>query len=166
MIDPSLSLEKVRRVLSYDPDTGIFRWLVRVSPRAGPGDIACAKSQRGYIVIGIDGCQYLAHRLAWFYVHGVWPALPIDHRNGIKSDNRMANLRSVEHAINMQNKRAAMGTSKTGYLGIVRRKKDGRYEARIWANGERICVGAFDDPGQAHEAYLTAKRQLHPGCTI
>lgn len=110
----------------------------------------------------------MAHRLAWVHVHGSWPAGDIDHINGDKLDNRIANLRDVTRSVNKENMRSARGDNKVGLLGVhVRRQNTTRpYVASIRVSGKLIHLGAHNTPEAAHAAYLEAKRRLHSGCTI
>ena len=143
---------RLREVLDYDPDTGIFTWKVRVSTHCRPGDEAGSPHARGYVVIGLDRCVYLAHRLAWFYVHGEWPEAEIDHRNGVRTDNRLSNLRLATSTQNKQNRRNARGT--TPFRG--------RWKAQIGL-GNKVTkyLGMFDTEEEAHQAYLAAKTEMH-----
>lgn len=92
--------------------------------------------------------------------------LDIDHINGDGLNNRRANLRSVSNAVNAQNQRKPKSNNKNGFLGVSWHKQSGKWEAKIGTDGKRKYLGLFDDPSIAHEAYLTAKRNLHEGCTI
>lgn len=99
----NLSRERVDALLSYDPTTGLFRWKVGGRRRVA-GGIAGTVRADGYTRISIDGVQYAAHRLAWFVTHGRWPCGIIDHDNRRRSDNRISNLRDVDHVGNANNK--------------------------------------------------------------
>ncbi|MGB9054416.1 MAG: HNH endonuclease, partial [Pseudolabrys sp.] len=92
---PMLTANRLRKVLSYAPATGIFRWKVSASTRAPVGTIAGAKNGRGYRQIRIDGRPYSASRLAWLYMTGKWPNSEISYLNGKPSDTRWANLREA-----------------------------------------------------------------------
>lgn len=72
---------RLRSLLDYEPATGLFRWRAHRRNGVKPGDVARRKHSNGYITIRVDGCDYLAHRLAWFWVMGEWPAVTIDHRD-------------------------------------------------------------------------------------
>lgn len=154
---------ELKDLLHYDPTTGIFRWRVR---RGGvsPGDTTGCEDSSGHLGICLNGRLYLAHRLAWFYVHGEWPEV-IDHVNGDRKDNRLVNLRDTNITGNAQNTRAPRRNNRTGYLGVVPRP-GGKFRALIGVNGEKKNIGHFDTPEEAHEAYKKAKRELHPTCTI
>jgi hypothetical protein len=118
----------------------------------------------GYQLVCVDGHKYPAHRLAWLIAHGVWPDGQIDHINGNRADNRLENLRDVPRAINAQNQRRAPKNSASGFLGVSRHNN--RWRARITIDKRTVRLGTFDTPHQAYAAYLSAKRQLHDGCTI
>lgn len=159
-----LTSERLREVLGYDPETGVFTRRIARSWAARAGVVAGCVDGHGYTSIKIDGRIYGAHRLAWFWVHGVWPAKKIDHINGDRADNRICNLRDVPTSTNCQNQRRAQSHNKTGFLGVSPDR--GRFRAAIWLDGKNLHLGMFDTPEQAHDAYLNAKRRLHDGCTI
>ncbi|MGY8831687.1 MAG: HNH endonuclease signature motif containing protein, partial [Pseudomonadales bacterium] len=97
-----LTIERLKEVLDYSPETGHFTWRIN-KRRARTGDIAGSVVAHGYILIRVDQTRQLAHRLAWFYVHGRWPDKNIDHINGQTADNRIANLRQATCAENLKN---------------------------------------------------------------
>jgi hypothetical protein len=100
----TLTAERLREILGYDPETGLFTRLVRTG-RIRAGEVAGTAHSRGYRSIVIDGRVYLSHRLAWLYVHGEWPPEQIDHINRNRADNRLVNLRAAKQSQN--NVRAA-----------------------------------------------------------
>ena len=97
---PMLTAKRLRKVLSYAPTTGIFRWKVSASSRAPVGAIAGAKNGRGYHQIRIGGRPYSASRLAWLYMTGKWPNSEISYVNGKPSDTRWTNLREATSSQN------------------------------------------------------------------
>lgn len=158
------TMAELKDALAYDRETGLFTWKRTVNNNAAwAGSVAGTKMDR-YVSIGFARKQYWAHRLAWFFVHGEWPVGEVDHINGLPSDNRIANLRVVNHQTNQQNRRKARSDSVTGIQGV--RLQFGRYIARIGINGKSRHIGSFLTVDAASEAFLKAKRALHIGCTI
>lgn len=162
-----LTAQSLRNLLRYEVESGEFHWISRIgSIRAGA--TAGSTSRSGYIDICVSKERHGAHRLAWLYVHGEWPAGEIDHLDGDKSNNRISNLRDITHAVNTQNLRAAHRRNKsTGLLGVRRSDtKALRFNAVIMVSGKVKCLGSYADPQVAHQVYLAAKREMHEGCTI
>lgn len=93
------------------------------------------------------------------------PKEQIDHINGNRMDNRIANLRCVSASVNQQNQRRPHRTNSTGYLGVVPVRR-GQFRAQIWVSGAAKNLGTFDTPQEAHAVYLHAKRLRHEGCTL
>ncbi len=158
-----LTQARLKEILSYDHETGIFTHLQNRG-RAKSGGIAGSGPYDGYLVTGIDGKVYRCHRLAWLYMTGSWPDGETDHIDGNRSNNAFANLRDVSKARNLWNKKAAHINNKTGFLGVSMKK--GRYIAQIQVNNAGLHIGCYDTAEQAHEAYLRVKRELHDTCTI
>lgn len=168
----TLSVETLKAHVSYDPETGVFTRVNNHPKRKYlAGSVTGVKRPDGYWQIMIDGKIFLAHRLAWLYVHGKMPDHYIDHINGIKNDNRIENLRDVKQNINMQNQKKARKNKKSlTMLGVSfangGRSKNCPYKAQITVYGKTIYLGTFASETEAHNAYLAAKRQHHQGCTI
>lgn len=152
---PKIALTRVRDLIDYNPATGTMTWkvtqgLARVGSPVG-------HVQHGYLKITIDREQVRASRLAWFMAYGEWPAGQIDHIDGNKLNNSIANLRDVSMSINMQNRYA-------------RRRKDSDLPQGVTKNGSgkflaNIRIGVFPTAEEAASAYMRAKRLLHEGCT-
>lgn len=161
-----LTQARLKEVLRYDADTGLFTWRKTLNNRRPAGTIAgCLDSARlRRVFIGVDGRMYLAHRLAWLYVNGVLPSQQIDHINGDSTDNRIRNLRQATNAENHQNLRRARNDSSTKLIGV--RKRFRKWAARITVDGHTIHLGTFKTAEAAHAAYLRAKRKLHPFGTL
>lgn len=160
----TLTAKKLRELLDYDPVTGVFVWVVRSNQNTFAGTLAGTTTKHSYVVISIGARVYAAHRLAWLYVHGVWPTYHIDHKDGNASNNQITNLRDVPRTVNMQNRRKAQINNRSGLQGAM--KNGSGWMARIAANGVIHYLGNFRTPEEAHQAYLEAKRKLHEGCTI
>lgn len=120
----------------------------------------------GYLVARVDGGTHRVHRMLWAMAHGEWPTGEIDHINGVRTDNRLANLRDVPKALNAQNLRGAKAQSATVVLGVSYDRSRGKFIAQITANRRYFHLGRFDTKEAASAAYLAAKRRLHEGCTL
>jgi hypothetical protein len=154
-----LSAERVRHLLSYDQETGVLSWrFARRGISAGP---AGAIAKNGYVYVCVDGGHYLAHRLAWLYVTGSWPDGVIDHRNGVRTDNRWSNLRDVSVAVNAQHRVGVRTNNTSGVIGVSWYARSQKWRARIWANGRLHLLGLFSDLAEAEKAYLSARSALH-----
>jgi hypothetical protein len=153
-----LTRERVLELLAYDKETGEFTWKPR---KAGH-----THGVSGYVEITIDGIQVKAHRLAWLVTHGEWPTGMLDHINGDPSDNRLKNLRAADARINAENRRSARAGSKSKLLGAQWHKQRAKWQAAITVHKRKIYLGIFDTQEEAHEAFVSAKRRLHQGCTI
>lgn len=163
-----LSIERLKEVVSYDPVTGIFVWLVRPSNRTNVGALAgWFHSHSKYWLLSIDGQKYRAHRLAWYYMTGAWPPDQIDHINGKRDDNRFENLRPVTNAENGCNQRQAKSNNlSSGLLGVSLGKNGKNWGAHIKAQGKMRHLGYFGTKEEAHDAYVEAKRRFHDTCTL
>lgn len=157
--------ERFRSILSYAPDTGILTNLVNRGKNKSAGMVAGYVMNSGYVLLSIENKRYYAHRVAWLMTHNEWPIF-IDHINGIRSDNRLINLRSVSRQTNMQNQRSAGKRNSTGYLGVTYDKRNDKFVAQIVVGGSHKHIGSFDLAEQAHSAYVHEKRLVHLGCTI
>jgi hypothetical protein len=162
-----VTADDVRRALSYDPETGVFvRKETGRSSGYGVGAVVGTKDENGYLKVWHAGRLWRAHRLAWLYMTGEWPRHEVDHINGNRADNRMQNLRCVDHETNMENQRTARQDNKSKFLGVTWHKQPGKWRARITLRGKQTHLGHFPTPEAAHERYLEVKRQMHEGCTI
>jgi len=160
-----LNKARLHELLSYDKETGIFMWKKRrLGVRVGI-PLGCDNG-KGYLRITVDGTSQYAHRLAWVYEFGDLSGLEIDHINGVKSDNRIANLRLATAIENQQNKREAMSNNKAGMLGASWHKDANKWQAHICKEGKRTYLGLHETADKAHQAYVAAKREIHPFSTI
>ena len=162
-----LDEHRLREILDYDKETGIFVWKVMLAHRRKPGTVA-GNLTHDYIEIGINNRSYRAHHLAWLYVTGQWPKSYIDHIDGNRANNAFANLREVSGQKNSQNRHwVSVNKTSSQYLGVTWNKQRGCWMAQIRAtNGENINLGLYDDEYQAHVAYLYAKKDLHDDANI
>mgnify|MGYP003145362455 CR=1 FL=1 len=176
--EPSLTSGTLRDLLHYDQDTGVFTWRERpVSMfrdgrrlRAASecsrwnsrysGSVAGTLKDTGYVEIGILGKLYPAHRLAWLMTYGRFPQKKIDHVNGERADNRIANLREADDFQNAANSRKRKDNT-SGFKGVSFRKDLEKWQARIGVGGRRISLGLYDQPEAAHAAYIAAAKKHH-----
>jgi hypothetical protein len=152
-----LSAERLREVVDYCPETGKF---IRRKTGKITGCLYRPKETSLYVKVSIDGCQYIAHRLVWLYVHGRWPSPAVDHINGDGTDNRLANLREATFAQNITNV-GVLKNNKIGLRGVHFHPGAKRYRAMISKNNKSFHIGYFDTPEKAHQAYMAAARTLH-----
>lgn len=153
-----LSAEELRALLSYDPDTGVFRRRYAGGGLA-VGDVAGATHPTGYRTIQVVGRRHYAHRLAWYYVTGEWPK-EIDHINGDRSDNRFANLRTASRLQNMANQDRHRDSA-SPFKGVTFEPRTGRWFVRIQVNKKRKCLGTFDTAEEAYAVYVAAAKRLN-----
>ena len=161
-----IDCKQLKELLSYDPDTGLFTWKISPSNSVKQNQIAGTHNTNGHIQIKIFRQRYFAHRLAWFFVKGHWPKAIIDHINGIRDDNRIANLREVTASQNGHNQTKPHSRTQSGYLGVSWIKSRNKWQAGIGINGKYKFLGYFDDPKSAHAKYLEAKKIYHPSAPV
>jgi hypothetical protein len=162
-----LTQERLKELLHYDQETGVFIWKIDRSRLAKKGNIAGCFNYYGYIDIKIDGKTYKANRLVWIYVYGKWPKYQIDHIDNIRHHNWIKNLREATHSQNQQNQiKAKTNNKSTGLLGSYLNKIDGTFRSQIRLNGKSNHLGVFETDQEAHTAYIDAKRKHHEFCTI
>lgn len=160
-----LSAEYVRSILDYDSETGIFLWKKRDDRRpcwnsrfagkSAGGKLEIITSKTSYIVIGIDGAVYLAHRLSWLYIYGEWPKADIDHVDLDGTNNRISNLREATRSQNIANS-GMLSSNTSGWKGVSYEKPKRKWKAYIRINGLKINLGRYNCPTAAHLAYCHA----------
>jgi hypothetical protein len=160
MADAILSAERLRDLLHYDPETGVFTWREWRGGPAKAGQTAGTKSN-GYVILSVDHSRYRANRLAFLYMTGEWPKGVVDHINGVRDDDRWINLRDVPFRWNIQNVSRARSNSSSGALGVW--KRNGMFIACIRVDGRRFHLGTFSTLEMASDAYLIGKTALHDG---
>lgn len=159
-----LTAKRLRQLLSYDPETGLFTRLVdRCKHRAG--EIAGSISDVGYTVIGVDGKTYQASRLAVLWMTGEWPPNEVDHRDNDPQNNKWANLRPATRAEQTRNVRSKCNV--LGFKGVTahlpgpgNRRTTVRYQASIRIDGRQTYLGSFGTPEEAHAKYVSKAREV------
>lgn len=149
---------RVRDLFVYDPTTGWLTNKITRNPNARIGDRAGTIRYNGYRQVAIAGSIYLEHRIIWMYVYGYFPE-EVDHKNGVRDDNKLTNLRACTCSQNRKNSARDVGTS--GLRGVSPNKSATRWRARIWVDGTEFSLGEYDSPKEARLVYLTAAEQTH-----
>ena len=154
--------ERLRELVTYDPDTGIMSSRVKRHGK-NPGDRLGSITSTGYLVTQIEGYKTSIHRFIWLYMYGRLPFGETDHINGNRLDNRLPNLREVPGTFNQQNRATPRRGSKVGYIGVSLAPYKKKYRAQIEVNGKGRSLGFYATAEEAHAAYLEAKRKMHAG---
>lgn len=146
---------RLKELLHYNPNTGNFTWKARPANRVCVGDKAgyslTTTGGKSYIMIGLGGNRYYAHRLAWLLAYGEFPTHEIDHINGDGVDNRLCNLRRVTHSENGKNRRLHSNNI-SGYVGVHWNKASRKWRAQIQVDLKTIYLGYFKDIDDAIKA--------------
>ena len=153
-----LTARLVHELLVYDPKTGVFWWREKRG-RVNAGDIAGTSNHDG-VWIRINGRRYAAGRLAVLWMTGKFPSDEINHRDGDNTNNRWANLRSIDRSQKLYN-RGKQQNNSVGLKGVTYHKGRGKFLAQIQAAGVRRFLGYFNNAEQAFRAYCRAARQMH-----
>lgn len=141
--------KKIKESFTYDPITGII-------VRNSTGNIVGTSNYAGYLIFRLGSVNLRAHRVAWFLFHGKWPDHQIDHINGIRSDNRITNLRDITASKNEQNRNC----HRNGHLLGTVKTKSGTWVARAPKNylnhkaDKHIRLGTFKTQEEAHQAVV------------
>jgi hypothetical protein len=147
----------MRRLLRHDPDTGKLYWREHRRGGARAGGEAGGPDRDGYIKLTVNRRSYQAHRIAWLLSYGDWPEGQIDHINGVRTDNRLSNLRDVTNRANHQNQRC----HRNGRLvGAHFHKQHERWMSQIRVKGTNKYLGLYDTEQEAHEAYMAALKEI------
>lgn len=160
--EAGVTADQVRELYNYDHETGEFTWKPSQVRGRKAGAKAGSYTNDGYLLLFVGGRKFRAHRIAWLHFYGKWPDHLIDHINGVKDDNRIANLRDVPNDMNRHNQKRAHKTNRIGLLG-VRVTRCGGFETRIHTKGKYVHLGTYRTAEEAHAVYVSAKQRLHAG---
>ena len=153
---------------AYDPQDGKMSWAVS-KPHVSMGMRAGTLNKvTGYLTVYLNGRRWSYARVAWMLHHNslIPEAHEVDHLDGNPLNNSASNLRAVPKQINMQNRTRPHKQGTSGFLGVSWNKSERKWYAQLQHQRKHVHVGIFDTPEAAHQAYIEAKRRLHPGCTI
>lgn len=152
--------DELKEWVYYCPITGVFtRKKAAGNTKAGSriGNV----DAKGYLKAMVLGKYVKLHQLAWFYVYGVWPP-QLDHKNQVKTDNRIDNLREANTSINCLNQTGPRKNNKLGTQGVHKTRKTGRYRACCNVNGKKHHLGVFATEAEAASVYQNFKQQYLP----
>lgn len=153
--------EDLLTTVHYCPDSGIFTRKVSAGNTKAGSSIG-NQDKKGYLKALVLGKYVKLHRLAWFYVYGKWPTDQVDHINGHKTDNRISNLRDCGCSENCLNQTGPRKNNQSGYQGVHRISKTGRYRAACTVEGVKHSLGVFASAEEASHAYSQFKTPLKP----
>jgi hypothetical protein len=153
------SAQELHAFLRYDRKTGALYWRVQPARCVAKGSPAGHLHPSGYVMVQIQGKIHGAHRLVWKMHYGEDPDT-IDHKDGVRHNNKIANLRSVTRTKNLQLHRKTRRDSSTGLLGVSYRRDCGKYQARLQVDGVSRSLGTYATPEAAHAAYVAAKMEV------
>jgi len=140
-----MNQETLKKLLDYNPETGVFTWKIGRHAGKPAGWIEAS----GYIRMKLGKEQHYAQRLAFLYMTGKFPEHQADHKNHNRKDNRWSNLRAVTHQENQQNI-SQRSNNKSGANGV--RLVDGKWQAGITVNMKRQHLGCYESKADAIEA--------------
>lgn len=152
-----ITVDELKRELSYDPKTGEFWWL-RSDKGRRMWRPAGRTTKGRYVTIGIFNETYCGHHLAWLYMTGTWAESEIDHKNTVRHDNHWNNLRLATTAQNRANANLRKDNT-SGLKGVSWHTQKNRWRARCYFSGKEKHLGLFDTKEAAHKAYAAAAEQ-------
>ena len=153
-----LTQQELKNLMHYNLKTGNFYWLCNKGKKTKNGTPVGTVAPTGYSVIWIDNCLYLAHRLAHLYVEGYFPEYQIDHKDGIKTNNKWTNLRHVTKSCNMQNQKISSKNT-SGFPGVTWDRERNKWMSKLKIFGKNIMVGRYESKLEAALARFTLEMQ-------
>jgi hypothetical protein len=167
----TLDTKLLSELLSYNITSGKLYWVPRPIEQSSDITLVVASKNNmrwntkfafteafttldayGYLRGRVYGKQYLAHRVIWAITTRVWPTHQIDHINGNRQDNRLANLREATQFENARNTKSRGGAS-SKYLGVSWNSSRRKWQVQIEHQGVSKYVGVFTDELAAARAY-------------
>jgi len=157
----NLTQDRLKELLHYDPDTGLFTRMKTVSGNSKKGTFAGRINAHGYVQISVDYTRHSGHRLAWLYVYGEFPPGDLDHINRDRSCNQIANLRLCTRSGNNQNQGFSLKNT-SGFKGVTWHKGLQKWQAQIQINHKNMHLGVFGEISDAASVRRAAESKYHP----
>lgn len=158
-IKPLPDCQKLNELLDYDPRKGTIVWRESIGP-CSEGSPAGNVGQHGYLVIGIEGIYYLAHRIIWKMMTGCEPEDQVDHRDNDRLNNKWFNLRPATNGPNIQNSRLRRD-NKSGIKGVCWDSSNKKWVAQISLNRKNYRIGRYVSIDDAAKAIIAARKKFH-----
>jgi len=144
-----LTQEYLREIFDYDLGTGILKWKWRDYANKSWNTRFAGKvvgnENDGYVKVMINGISYFAHRIVYCYVHGYFSEHLIDHKNGVRNDNRICNLREVSQSCNIKNVKGLRKSNTSGITGVCWDSYRNRWKTSVHKNKKQIHAGYYED---------------------
>ena len=157
-IHSGITVDLVRKLYVYDPDTDNVRRRIGRGTRWHKGELVGTLGLNGYRYISINRKMYLAHRIVWLLHYGRWPVSDVDHINGNRDDNRIVNLREATRSENNINS-IIPSNNTSGHKGCYYDKRRDCWYAEIWVNKKKVYLGRFESAQSAGDAYQAAAKK-------
>jgi len=143
-----LTQERLKKLLYYDPETGVWTRLISLSPNTKVGEKLYCSEKSDYLHIQIDGKIYKSSRLAFFYMTGSFPINDIDHKNRNTKDDKWCNLREATTSQNCMN-RGLRKDNSSGVTGVSWVEKSQKWRVRVTLNGKSFHLGCYEKFSEA-----------------
>lgn len=154
-----LTQKQLKKLLRYNPLTGLFTNRITRNSRAIKGSVAGYTTRKGYVVIGIEGLSFMAHILAWLYMTGVWPKEEVDHKDRDSVNNAWKNLREATPSQNNSNRNTPSNNT-SGYAGVCWCSSNGKWRSEIGGRSFYKLLGYFENFEEAVRERKTAEKEF------
>ena len=152
--------ETVKKLFHYDAESGMLLWRYGNGRNVKPWQQAKAPNGQGYYTVKINGTNYRVHRLIWLYVYGDFPKEDIDHKNRIRNDNRLCNLRAVSRTDNCQNI-SLPNHNKSGHIGVSWFELRKTWTVYVKVNKKNKWLGYYKNLDDAIAARKAGEKQYY-----
>lgn len=137
-----ITQDELKNLFYYE--NGVLFWKnVHPCSPVKAGDKAGHLTKGGYLRTGVQRKLYLNHRLIFLMHYGHIPD-QLDHINGVRTDNRIENLREATKYENTHNQRTRKDNT-SGVKGVYWNKQKNKWYVRVGVFGKRKFLGGYDD---------------------